>query len=35
MDKNFYYQIERKPTQNRSILLRFAATDLNLYKIES
>ena len=32
MEQNFYYQIQEKPTANRSPLLRFAATDLDVYK---
>ena len=35
MEQNVYYQTQDKPTPNRLTLLRFAATDLDLYKNES
>ena len=34
MKENFYYQLQDQPT-HRSSLLRFAATDLDLYKNDS
>ena len=34
MDQNFYFQIQDKPLQNRSTLLRFVATYTYLYKNE-
>ena len=35
MEQNFYYQIQDKMSPNRSALLTFAATDLDLYKKKS
>ena len=35
MEKNLYCQIPVKPSPNRSSLLTFAATDLDLYQNES
>ena len=35
MEQNFYYQIQDKLCPNRSALLTFAATDLDLYKKKS
>ena len=35
MEQNFYYQIQGKMSPNRSALLTFAATDLDLYKKKS
>ena len=35
MEQNFYYKVQDNPTPNRSTLLRFAATDLDLYRNES
>ena len=32
MEPNFYYKIQDKMSPNRSALLTFAATDLDLYK---
>ena len=34
MEQNFYYQIQDKMSPNRSALLTFAATDLDLYQKE-
>ena len=33
MEKNFYCQIQHKPTLNRPTLLRFATTESDLYKM--
>ena len=35
MEQNFYYQIQEKMSPNRSALLTFAATDLDLYNKKS
>ena len=35
MEQNFYYQIQNKMFPNRSALLTFPATDLDLYKKKS
>ena len=35
MKQNFYYQIQDKMFPDRSALLTFAATDLDLYKKKS
>ena len=35
MEQKFYYKVQDNPTPNRSTLLRFAATDLDLYQNES
>ena len=32
MEQNFYYQIQDKMSPNRSALLTFTGTDLDLYK---
>ena len=34
MEQNFYYKVQDIPTPNRSTLLRFAATDLDLSQNE-
>ena len=35
MENNLYYQMQDKRAPSSSALLRFAATDLDLYKHES
>ena len=35
MEQNFYYQLQDKLCPNRSALLTFAATDLDIYQNDS